>query len=379
MNINIYFMGTGITYKGCGAKQYSAQFKNVGIKKDSWSYNYYFNGPGIFNVLGWTTEKAYDAATKILPPAIKGMLKSDPNKNISICVRGDSRGGTVSVKFYKYLTKQFGSNEKITLTLKNSDSYYGPTAKKENALTRLEKQNTNNNSNSSNKTMAVYAVQTLFRCTPQQIVGVDIVIIANVGHNMSSQPLSNLSNKPEENGLYLCEKQHDYYYKYTKITKDNIKIKDYFDFIYKYGKVTQTNRWRLFTSILMQKLGIKSYDELELIVGATKSTSILFPNVKKEFDAALSSIRKSANLTSAFKIANKLFESGGIFSGMGGTNFHLHLSNAKGYVCGAKNNSHDQAIDELNLIINKPGRPKTSIKSQTAQALIDRIKKWYKL
>ncbi len=377
MNINIYFMGTGDTYRRYNAEPYSSKFKNIGIKKNSWSHNYYFNGPGIFNALGWTTEKAYDAATKTLPDDIQGMLRSNPENEIHICVQGHSRGSTVSVKFYKYLTKQFGSNKKITLTLKNSDSYYGPTAKKENALTRLEKQNTNNNSNSSNKTMAVYAVQTLFRCTPQQIVGVDIVIIANVGHNMSSQSLSNFSNKPEENGLYLCEKQNDYYYKYTKITKENIK--DYFDFIYKYGKVTQTNRWRLFTSILMQKLGIKSYDKLESISGAAKSTSILFPNVKKEFDAALSSIRKSANLTSAFKIANKLFESGGIFSGMGGTNFHLHLSNAKGYVCGAKNNSHDQAIDELNLIINKSGRPETSIKSQTAQALIDRIKKWYKL
>lgn len=376
MNINIYFMGTGDTYKRYNAKPYSSKFKNIGIIKNNWSYDYYFNGSGIFNKFGWTTEKAYDAAIEILLPAIKGMLMSKPDKKISIHVSGHSRGGTVAPDFYNLLVKEFKLDKRVNLTIKPSDPYLGPTAKGKDALIRLEKQDTNDASNSSDKSMVAYAVQTLFRCTPQQIVGIDIVIIINVGHNMSGNALNRI-NTPKENGLYLCERQGEGKYKFTQITQNNIK--DYFDFIYKYGKITQTNRWRLFTSILIQKLGIKSYDELESKLGVAKSTSILFPNVKKEFDAALNSIRKSVNLTSAFKIATKLFEADGIFSGMGGTNFHSHLSNAKGYVCGAKNNIYDQAINELNLIINKSGRPATSIKSKTAQALIDRIKKWYKL
>ncbi len=348
MDILIYFMGTGCTYDK-SVKPYSSKFKNVGIKKgqsaSDWNYTYYFNGPGIFNTLGWTTEKAYDAATKILPPAIKGMLMSAPDETIHIYVRGHSRGGTVSVKFYQYLAGQFGSNEKIVLTLKNSDSYYGPTAKKENALIRLK--NPGNNSTSSNKTIVTYAVQTLFRCTPQQIVGPDIVIIVNTGHNMSGIALW---DPPENKGLYLAYLQTEkkevpnkersslqkrfglnkvvkiYSCKYVLISRAAEPIKEFFDFIYKYGKVTQTNRWRLFTTILIQRLDLKSYDDLEEIVAIPKS--ILFPNVKKEFNDALNSIRRSINLTIAFNTAIKLFSPGEIFSGMGGEDFHMHLLNA---------------------------------------------------
>ena len=373
MFILIYFLGTGDTYSRYGAKAHSSKFKNIGIERgqseNDWDYIYYFNGPGIFNTLDWTTKKSYEAATKILPPAIKGMLQTNPNEKIRIYVRGHSRGGTVSVQFYRYLSQQFGTNQNIELILKNSDSYYGPTAKKENALIRLKKSD-----NHSNKIMVAYAVQTFFKCTPQQIVGADVVIIVNVGHNISDRALHR-DNTPTENGLYLGETRDKDHYNFIKITQNNIKV--YFDFIYKYGKVTQTNRWRLFTSILIQKLGIKSYDELETIVAIPKS--ILFPNVQKEFNSTLSSIRKSINLTIAFNTAIKLFSPGGIFSGMGGENFHVHLLNAKKCVCGVRNNDHGSAINELNSIINKNGRPETSIKTMTAQALIDRIKKWYNL
>ena len=188
--------------------------------------------------------------------------------------------------------------------------------------------------------MVVYAVHTLFRCTPQQIVGADIVIIINTSHNMSNIALW---DPPENKGLYLAYLQTEktkvpdkkrsslqkrfglnkvkkiYSCEYVLISQAAEPIKEFFDFIYKYGKVTQTNRWRLFTTILIQRLGLKSYDDLEKIVAIPKS--ILFPNVIKEFNAALNSIRRSINLTIAFNTDIKLFLQSGIFFGIGGKIF----------------------------------------------------------
>lgn len=393
-NLTISFLGTGCKYP-TSAKPYNSSNRNVGIEGD-WGDKYlYFNGPNILNTGQTSTSNTYKKATTLIPQIIEQYHLDNQENYLIITFRGHSRGGTTCNRIYVYIKKIYGNYKNIKLILKISDAYFGPTATGENAIVKL---NNSNFENSNSLTMVVYAVHTLFRCTPQQIVGSDIVIIINTGHNMSGIALW---DPPENKGLYLAYLQTEktkvpdeersslekrfglnkvkkiYSCKYVLISQAAEPIKEFFDFIYKYGKVTQTNRWRLFTIILIQRLGLKSYDDLEKIVAIPKS--ILFPNVIKEFNAALNSIRKSINLTIAFNTAIKLFLPSGIFFGIGGKNFHRHLSNAKKCVCGYKNNNYTVAINELNLIINKPGRPDKSIKSEISRALIDRIKKWYSL
>lgn len=392
-NLTFCFFGTGCKYQK-NIKPYGS-YKNVGDTKN-WSDRYiYFNGPNVLNTGPTSTTNMYKQAIELIPKIIEEYYPDDQENILNIIFQGHSRGSTTCNKAYTYVRAKYISYKNIKFTLKISDSYFGPTAKNENALIRLDKSDL---SLSSNLTIATYAAQTLFRCTPQQIVNIDIVIIVNTGHNMSGIALW---DPPKVSGLYIAylkvEKKNIpdhkksslqkrfglnkvkniYSCRYVLISRAAEPIKEFFDFIYKYGKITQTNRWRLFTAILIQKLGLKSYDDLEKIAAIPKS--ILFPNVIKEFNTAISSIGRSINLSSAFNTAIKLFLPGGIFSGMGGSDFHRHLSNAQNCVCGIKNNSPVIAINELSLIINKPGRPEGSIKSTVANALISRIKKWYNL
>ena len=365
--LNIEFLGTGGTFNSYrGYKKYNSD-KHIGFADEGDIKNLCFDGPNLLNIGQTSTSNTYKKAIKLIPEIINRLDPDNPENEIQVNFSGHSRGGAVCSKVYKKIYSQYKDNHNIKFTMKISDPYAGPTASGEDTLTRLNK-------NPNGLTSVVYATKTLFRCTPQQVAGADIVIIVNTGHNSSSLALGR--NAPQKKGLYLayCKDENSSPYKYTQVQNDPISIKEFFSFIYKYGTYTQTNRWRLFTSILIQKLGLKSYDELEMISKMPKD--IMFPNVMKEFKTALNSIIGATNLLSAFDTA---FQSGGIFQGMGGKTFHDHLSKAKECVCGISNNEHKDAIQELQAIIKKFGRPAASIKAMVADTLIHKIKKWYNL
>lgn len=377
MRINFRFLGTGATWNKISNTtnlvlhdiKYDIGFRsNFGRWED-----YIFNGPGLFNLGKNSTEKTYKLAIEVISKVIDDFkVQYLPHVTFNINFTGHSRGAVTCSKVFNFIKRKYSSNEKITFSIKISDPYYGPSADGENISTKIDKSKSDNKNNLST---VVYAVKTMVNCTPQMVAKADIVIITNVGHN-DSEVVNYDFLRPYKKGLYIAEKTNSGYFKYIKIAKTQESIQKFFDFVSKYGKF-DIQRWRLFTVILIQKLKLTTMSDLKLLSNVNKS--FFFPNVEKEFDKSLKSIKNAKNLDSAFDKALNLFSSGGmfgfrgIFEGVSGPEFQSHLVTAK--ACCKDKKYYKQAIVELNQIINKSGRSEDSIKSIIAKNLKEKIEK----
>ena len=367
--IVVEFFGTGgivSSRDGEVVKIRNKRYPNIRRKEfQNGTECYCFSGPNIFDVGSTNIENNIKNAVTLLSNRIDNWAheNKDAEDAIMVFVRGHSRGGVAATRVAYELRDMYKKDRRISILLRASDPYAGPTHTGKNVSIDLKR---NDEMRNDNDDIIFYSMGTTFSCSPQKIMNARTVVICEMGHNSTGWMMDNLStneyNRLKRGGVYLITLLPT---KLTEVTKENLK--QTMDIIYNWKK-SYSARTRVLTEVIVKKLGLNIDDVLE--TGAVREW-------KPAFDKALKSIEKSKLLRTAFSCVTELFsdELFGPYINKKGRFFRC-LETAKAAVVGVGNNDYDTALRSLEIIIRDS---KHKYKQDIARALQARIINYYKL
>lgn len=372
--IEVAFFGTGNNvsdYDGEIVKIGSKKFSNIRRKKSNRITRYSFSGPGILDLGNTNIANNVRNGVALLTNVIDHFLsENNDDSEIRISVSGHSRGGVAATLVVNKLKKLYAKNKRVKFVLRVSDPYAGPTHSGEKVSVNLE-QNTDAGSEGLGD-VVFYSMGTAFRVSPQKIINAYIVCICEEGHFHTEGYMVDafagqkdvFFKATKDGGAFLLQRKQGGLI-ITKITKQNLK--EVMDIIYAW-KNSYTARTRLLTEIIAKMLKLRVDDILE--TGAVREWNTIYPETLRR-------IRQSTFLRNAFIIVFNLFSDNlfGPYINKEGRFFRC-LRNARSAVVGLGNNDYETALDNLQIIINSS---KQEYKKRLANALAERIKKYYNL
>lgn len=368
IKIVVCFYGTGYDVDDEDGEKVTIRnkkYSNIRRKKDYYSGDlvYSFSGSNAFDLGSTNIANNIKNAVMLLSDEIDKWVfeNRDNDDTIQINILGHSRGGATATRVAQKLRNMYQKNKKVKINFRVSDPYAGPTHRGKNVSIDVKPNKTTFDAEGSEGAV-FYSMGTAFHCSPQKIMNAKTVFICQAGHNGTAYYLIHTKNNKE--GVYLLWRKGKKIIS-KEVTKDNLK--EVMDEIYNWEK-SYSARTRVLTEVIVKKLNLKIDDVLE--TGAVREWG---PAFKK----TLGKIKKSLFLKTAFNYVFELFSDklfGPYINKKG--EFFRHIENAKSAVAGIGNNDYEEAINQLDMVIDGS---KQLYKAELALALKERIMRYYNL
>ncbi len=192
--ININFLGsTYVAKKEPGAGNPYSGNENIYVKQTSKNekaeINLTFSGPNILDIGTLSIKNITNSAKKILKDIISVMI--DLKIEITVAIRGHSRGGIIAKNIYDFLKKKFGNRIKLEEVI-YADPYAGP-------INRLKKlvDNFEIDQKLSND-MVIYSLVEKMFASPSLILNAEVVIFSNTTHSSARYVLEYVNNNKNQ-------------------------------------------------------------------------------------------------------------------------------------------------------------------------------------
>lgn len=301
----------------------------------------------------------------------------NPEDRFQLTIFGHSRGAVAATRVYDDLKNMYRKDKRITIKLRISDPYAGPTYSKgknvsidlrQNQSVKNNDPNEDKNSDIENDDNIIfYSMGTLFPCSPQKIMNAKTIVICRAGHIKTEDYMFDAVNGKnyeilKKGGIYLLDAGDKIL---CKVTEKNLK--EAMEIIYSW-KRSYRARTRVLTEVMIRKLNLKVDDILEM--GAVKEW-------KPAFEKTLRKVKDSKFLRTAFNYVLDLFSDKlfGLYINKKGKFFRC-IKAAESAVAGSGNNDYQTALYKLDIIIKESKHP---YKRVLANALKERIMRYYKL
>lgn len=374
------------------------EHKNVKIREQGQFIDYYVSGPSAGSTVlksADCTNKTFEILTKIIFEKILHLCydyqksinqtKVQNDNTVKIVASAHclvaSRMDTCFVnKLKQMLSTMQGLSEKVKIVTLISDPAE-PLRKKNESILFENLKKSSDNTQVDQTNVLFYSAgggffvnknskrdfkNRIINFGPKLVISAQTIYIILCDHNdIMSRVMSYFNYLPDNPtpGIFLLEDVS--YFSPTKIDKENLQntIKKISD----YTKGKEKFRIKVLTNVIAVKLKIAQDNLVEYL-----------PEYSDSINRVLVKVSKSINIKSAFNHILNLFEPKGLLFGFVNKegDFYSALINSREKVVGISSNNYEEAIDILTDEINQTQRP---YKKDICQALINRIKKWYKL